>query len=359
MPETHLNSDQPSLSRDRLLAGVLITMTALGIVGCAIIAAPFVPALTWAVALAVVAHPVHAWIARRVQRPSVAAGLAVAVIAIGLLAPSIFVLHRITQDAGNRITGVRKAVESGELKSRLEQNPKTAGITRWVLSNVDVERELRELSESFQQRLGKWVRGTLWTITQILITMFLLFYLFRDRQGALNTACSLLPLSNREAGEFVDRVRSMIHATIYGTGVVAAIQGALGGVMFWILGIPGALLWGVAMGLLAIIPVLGAFVIWMPAAIGLAAQGTWVKAVILIVWGTVVVGLIDNLLYPMLVGREIRLHTAPVFIAIVGGLFVFGASGLVLGPLVLAVTLACIDVLRRRTAGNRSAQEPT
>jgi predicted PurR-regulated permease PerM len=169
----------------------------------------------------------------------------------------------------------------------------------------------------------------------------------------------LLPLSNREAGEFVERVRSMIHATIYGTVVVAAVQGALGGLMFWTLEIPGALLWGVAMGLLAIIPVLGAFVIWIPAAIGLAAQGSWGKAVVLTVWGTVVVGLIDNLLYPVLVGKEMRLHTVPVFIAIVGGLFVFGASGLVLGPVVLAVTLACIDVLRRRTAGNRSAQEPT
>jgi predicted PurR-regulated permease PerM len=91
----------------------------------------------------------------------------------------------------------------------------------------------------------------------------------------------------------------------------------------------------------------------------LAAQGDWGKALILAVWGTVVVGLIDNLLYPVLVGREIRLHTVPVFIAIVGGLFVFGASGLVLGPVILSLTLACIDILRRRTVANRSAQKPT
>ena len=169
---------------------------------------------------------------------------------------------------------------------------------------------------------------------------------------------SLLPLSDREADDVLERVRKMIHATIYGTLVVAAVQGALGGLMFLILGLPGSLLWGVAMGLLSIIPVLGAFVIWVPAAAGLAAQGSWPKAAVLTGWGLIVVSLIDNLLYPILVGKEMRLHTVPVFIAIVGGLFVFGASGLVLGPVVLALTLAFIDVLCRRTVNGRSAQDP-
>jgi predicted PurR-regulated permease PerM len=113
------------------------------------------------------------------------------------------------------------------------------------------------------------------------------------------------------------------------------------------------------MALLAVIPVLGAFVIWAPAAVMLAAQGHWGQAIILTLWGTVVIGLIDNLLYPVLVGKEMKLHTAPVFIAIVGGLFVFGTAGIVLGPVAFASTLALLDVLRRRTIGNRSAQEPT
>jgi predicted PurR-regulated permease PerM len=352
-------SEQPPLSRDRLLTIVLIIATAFGVIGCVILVAPFVPALVWALALAVVAHPVHDWMTRRVQRPGLAAGLAVAVITICLLAPTIFVAQQVGQQATEGFKRIQKAIQSGELESRLEQDPRTAGIARWAQTNINVEQEVRDLTESLQRRLGQWVRGTVWTVTQILITMFVLFYLFRDRTPAINMVSSFLPLSNREAGEVLERVRSMIHATIYGTIVVAAIQGALGGLMFWILKIPGALLWGVAMGLLAIIPVLGAFVIWIPAAIALAAQGSWAKAAILTVWGTVVVGLIDNLLYPMLVGKEMRLHTVPVFFAIVGGLFIFGASGLVLGPVILALTLAGIDVLRRRTAGNRSAQEPT
>jgi predicted PurR-regulated permease PerM len=145
-------------------------------------------------------------------------------------------------------------------------------------------------------------------------------------------------------------VGDTVFATVYGTLVVAAVQGTLGGLMFWWLGLPAPLLWGVVMGLLSIIPVLGAFIIWIPAAVFLAAQGAWGKAVILTLWGTVVIGLIDNLLYPILVGKRLRLHTVPVFIAIVGGLAVFGASGLVLGPVILALCDAALDLWRCRMA---------
>jgi predicted PurR-regulated permease PerM len=150
----------------------------------------------------------------------------------------------------------------------------------------------------------------------------------------------------------------MAHATIYGNVVVALIQGVLGGIMFAFLGLPAALLWSVAMALLSLVPNAGAFVIWLPAAVFLAAQGAWTKAVILAAWGVLVVGTIDNLLYPMLVGKDTRLHTLAVFFSVVGGLLAFGAAGLVLGPTALAGTLALVNVLKRRTAHHRSAVEP-
>jgi predicted PurR-regulated permease PerM len=359
MPDTKTTTGKQPLSRDRLATITLLILMATGTVLCIVIAVPFIPAIAWALAIAVIAHPVHEWFTRHIQRPDLAAGLAVLTITIGLLAPMVFLGRQIGREATEGFDRVQATIKSGELESELVRNPKTAGIARWIKDNINVEQELRQFGESAQRRLGSWVRGTVWTATQLLITIFLLFYMLRDRKAALTALRSLLPLSDREADEVLERVRAMIHATIYGTLVVATIQGALGGLMFWILGLPGALLWGVAMGLLAIIPVLGAFVIWVPAAIALVAQGNLAKAAILTAWGTIVVGLIDNLLYPVLVGKEMRLHTVPVFIAIVGGLFVFGASGLVLGPVVFAITLALFDVLRRRTAGNRSAQEPT
>jgi predicted PurR-regulated permease PerM len=120
--------------------------------------------------------------------------------------------------------------------------------------------------------------------------------------------------------------------------------------MFWWLGLPAPLLWGLIMGALAIVPVLGAFVIWIPAALFLALEGQWGRAVILAVWGTIVVGGIDNLLYPILVGNRLKLHTIPTFIAIVGGLIVFGASGVILGPVTLTATVLLLERWRARSA---------
>ena len=111
------------------------------------------------------------------------------------------------------------------------------------------------------------------------------------------------------------------------------------------------------MALFAVVPVLGTFVVWVPAALFLALEGHWGKALILTAWGGIIVASIDNLLYPTLVGQRMRLHTLPVFIAILGGLALFGAVGLVLGPVTLAVTVALIDIWRRRTAGGHTAEE--
>jgi predicted PurR-regulated permease PerM len=120
--------------------------------------------------------------------------------------------------------------------------------------------------------------------------------------------------------------------------------------MFWILGLPSPLLWGAVMAVLAVLPVLGAAIVWAPAALYLALTGSWEKALILTTWGAIAVGLVDNLLYPLIVKGRLRMHTVPVFISIIGGLVAFGAVGLVLGPVVLALAVALGDVWRRRMA---------
>jgi predicted PurR-regulated permease PerM len=118
--------------------------------------------------------------------------------------------------------------------------------------------------------------------------------------------------------------------------------------MFWALGLPTPLLWGLVMGLLSIVPVLGAFIVWIPAAVLLALDGSWVRALILAVWGGIVVGGIDNVLRPMFVGNRLRLHTIPAFISIIGGLLLFGAPGFILGPLAATTTLLVVEFWMRR-----------
>ena len=154
-----------------------------------------------------------------------------------------------------------------------------------------------------------------------------------------------------------EEIGNTIHATVYGTFIVAIVQGTLGGLMFWWLGLPSPMLWGVVMAILAIVPVLGAFIIWIPAAIFLLLIGSEGKALLLTIWGAVVIGWIDNLLYPMLVGSRLKLHTILAFVSIVGGLIVFGPTGLLLGPIMFTITRILLEIWSAQNKASRAADK--
>jgi predicted PurR-regulated permease PerM len=126
--------------------------------------------------------------------------------------------------------------------------------------------------------------------------------------------------------------------------------------IFWWLGLPAPVLWGMVMALLATVPNMGAFIVWAPTAAGLALQGDTQSAIILAVWGLTAISLIDNLLYPVMVGSRLRMHSALVFFSVLGGLFVFGVAGLILGPVTFALAQALIEIWRRRTAHGQAAE---
>jgi predicted PurR-regulated permease PerM len=338
------------------LVVVLVVATALLLFACWRLLQPFVGPIAWALALAVVAHPMHRWLARRIGKPGIAAGVAVLGVAILIVGPAIFVGHNLVKEAGTAVKTAQEEVKSGRWHEQLARSPRLQGAVTFLEKQVGLGEQFQGMVAEGGKRLSQVVAGSAWAVVELLLTFFVLFYLFRDRQKALGFLRSLVPLADREADDVFTRVSDTIHATIMGTLVVAAVQGALGGLMFWWLGFPAPILWGAIMALLSIVPVLGAFVIWVPAAIYLAATGHIGKAVILTAWGSIVVGLIDNLLYPILVGKKLRMHTVPVFFAIVGGLSAFGAAGLILGPVVLALTQAILEIWRRRTAFGNPAE---
>jgi predicted PurR-regulated permease PerM len=191
------------------------------------------------------------------------------------------------------------------------------------------------------------VGGAVGAIVQMVLVVFTLFYLFRDGERIRHAAYGLLPIRRVQAHDIALRTREVIGATVYGVLVIAAIQGTLGTIVFWILGLPSPLLWGVVMFFLSMIPMAGAFLVWVPAAAFLALTGAWVKAAILVGWGLLVISSIDNFLSPRLVGQRARLHELLIFFAVLGGLDVFGVLGLILGPVVVAVTLALIEMVRQ------------
>lgn len=143
---------------------------------------------------------------------------------------------------------------------------------------------------------ASFVRGSIVRLIGFVLTFYILFYFLRDRSAALESLRPLSPLSKLDMNRLFNEIIDTVHATLYGTLAVAIVQGTLGGLMFWWLGLPAPLLWGIVMGLLAIVPVLGAFVIWIPAALFLALEGSEGKALLLTLWGAIVVGGIDNLL---------------------------------------------------------------
>lgn len=342
-----------STTGSRVSLAILVAMAVVAVALSLLILTPFVPGLVWALSLAVVAWPLHERISRWIRWPSVAAGVSTAVVALTLLVPSLLMAWHVAAEAGERVEQAQQYLQSDRFEQLLNRYPPLArayGAVNGAVSGDSSSGQASsgEAMKSAGQIAEAWVAATLAALVQIAIALFSLFFLFRDRRAILSLFHSLLPMSHSEADYFLEQIRSMTHATIYGTLVVAAIQGMLGGLMFALLGIPGALLWGMVMAALSIIPSAGAFLIWLPTAAVLAAQGEAMKALILGLWGLLAVSTIDNVLYPLLVGKEVRLHTLPVFLAVIGGLAVFGAAGLVLGPIILAGTIALINIVARR-----------
>lgn len=313
-------------------------------------AAPFLPALAWALAITVLALPFHRVLCARIPHPDLAAAITVFAAAVTIVAPVILVSSNLIDEAADAARSVQGQVETGQWRQLMAPYPRLLPVVDWLDRQFNLPQTIKAISVGLAGFAGEFLRGSLQQAIMLLLTFYLLFYFLRDREAALNSIRRLSPLSTGQMAHLFRRLGDTLHATLYGTFVVAMVQGALGGLMFWWLELPSPLLWGVVMGLLAIIPVLGAFVVWIPAALFLLAIGAPGKALILAIWGTVVVGGIDNLLYPMLVGNRMRMHTVLVFISIVGGLFVFGAAGLILGPVVLTVTSVLLEVWRHQNA---------
>jgi predicted PurR-regulated permease PerM len=355
-PPEHPSNREGWWTRDHVLIMVLVAATVLLLFLCWKLALPFMGPIAWALALAIVAHPLYGWLAKRIEKPSLAAGLAVLVIALVIVAPAIFVGHNVVKQASVVVQAIHSGLESGQWQEQLARSPRLGPALAAVEKQANLGGQLQSITAEVGKRVAQIVTGSAWVLVELLLTFFVLFYLFRDRCLALASLRVLVPLSERETDEVFTRVSDTIQATIFGTLSVAMVQGTLGGLMFWWLGLPAPILWGAVMALLAIVPVLGAFIIWLPAALFLGATGQWGKAAILSAWGVLAVGLIDNLLYPMLVGKTLRLHTVPVFFAVIGGLALFGAVGLILGPVILALTDAILEIWCRRTAYGRPAE---
>ena len=359
--------------RGRLLRWIgLLVVSLVALYLCWKMLEPFVEVVLWAVVLVIVFFPVHRRIKARAGSPSWSAVLSCLLVIVVILVPLTLLTFAVVNELANFAqmlqpkpdgTGGGAAAASALLDPN---SPYVGPLVRWLGQYVDLGRlgsqefiaeRLKGVSGAIASRTLGFVGGAVGFVVEVFFVIFTMYYLFRDGERLRAAAYDIVPLSGDQAREIFDRTGEVISASVYGVLVIAVIQGVLGGLAFWALGLPSPLLWGVVMIFLSMIPMLGAFIVWVPAAVYLALTGQWVYAIILAVWGGLFIGSVDNFLRPKLVGERTRLHELLVFFSVLGGLQFFGVLGIVLGPVIVAITIALLDVLRHADGSKKEPPE--
>ncbi len=311
---------------------------------------PFYGAILWASVIAVLFRPLFSWLVPRFKgRRTVAALLTMTVASVIVILPAVLVLVALAREAAM----VVQHLKSGELNPALllrglfDALPEslTSLLARFGWSEFDVVQ--RKLAEVLTQGSRIIATQTL-SVGQdafslsvsLLITVYLAFFLVRDGAGIVRAVLHALPLAERHKQALVVQFGIVLRATVKGNLVIALLQGVLGGLAFFVLGVGGALLWAVLMAVLSLLPALGASLVWGPLALWLFLAGQTWSAVALIAWGVLVIGLVDNLLRPLLVGRDTGMPDYLVLISTLGGIAVLGLNGFVIGPTVAAMFMA-------------------
>ncbi|MEP6537300.1 MAG: AI-2E family transporter [Bryobacteraceae bacterium] len=324
----------------------LITLAAVILVG--LIALPFLPAITGAIGLAVITHRQHDWLRKKIRNQTLAAGLMLTLVIVILVIPAAFVVSGVARQivqASGYFQGAEFQKSFAELLAKHDRI--AAGVT-YVQQEFDLSDAVQKASSFIASHVGGFLGGSAATLTQLVLMLFTLFFLYRDREQSIQVLRSFLPLPESQKDILLTRIYDTLYATLQGSLSIALIQGALGGAMFWLLSIPAALLWGVFMSIMALIPSLGTFLVWMPAVVYLFLTDQHWKSAVLLAWGALVISTIDNILYPTLVGGRLRLHTVAVLFSVLGAIAMVGIPGIVLGPLILNVTLTLIDFWREQ-----------
>lgn len=309
---------------------------------------PFFGAVFWASVIGVLFHPLHYRLLERwSHRPNLAALTTLAVCVVIVIIPVLFVLGSFFQEGA----GLYQRLQSGEVDPGvyLDQVRKGFPVVQNLIERLGVDLDnLKQqvaggavsVSRFIGQNAVELGQNTLQFFMSLGLMLYVAYFLLRDGAKLIDLLVRALPLGDEREHLLFAKFAEVTRATVKGSLMVATLQGTLGGIIFWILDIPGALLWGVVMILLSLIPVVGAGLIWAPVAIYLFAAGDWVQGSVLVAFGVGVIGLVDNILRPILVGRDTKLPDYIVLLSTLGGFVLFGMNGFVVGPLIAALFMA-------------------
>jgi predicted PurR-regulated permease PerM len=311
---------------------------------------PFFSAVLWATVLAIVFAPLYQRLLSSIgQHPNLAALSTVLIIMTLVILPVSLTATVVVQEA----TDFYEKIQSGELDlgSFFQQlrDALPASVTnlldRFGLTNLGAVQErisdaLKRGSQFLAAQALTVGQGAADFVLGLVVMLYLLFFLLRDGAALSRRIQDAIPLPPEQERELFKKFATVIRATIKGSILVAALQGALGGLIFWALGLHAPVLWGVVMGLLALLPAVGAGLVWVPAAVYLLATGSILQGVVLLVFGALVIGLVDNILRPVLVGKDTKMPDYVVLISTLGGIATLGLNGFIIGPVIAAMFIA-------------------
>ncbi|MFD0666803.1 AI-2E family transporter [Ramlibacter sp. MAHUQ-53] len=356
-PDPH---SPPSLEH-RNLAWLAMALSA----GFVLIVWPLFGAVLWAVFIAIVFDPLHRRVEQQVggRSPNLAAFLTLTLVVLIVILPLIMVATAVVQETADVVQRVR----SGQIDFAGQIQALFDALPAWVRSIMDrfglfnlaaLQRQLSTLLAGSGQFITTHLvglgQGTLDFVVALFVMLYVLYFLLRDGRQLAARIVRTAPLEDDHVRQLMAQFVTVVRATVKGNLLIALVQGLLGGVAFAFLGLPGALLWGTLMALLSLLPAVGAAMVWGPVAAWFVFNGQVLSALGLTLWGVLVIGLVDNFLRPILVGKDTRMPDYLVLVATLGGIAVFGINGFVIGPVIAAMFLVAWNLLsglRRRPDG--------
>jgi predicted PurR-regulated permease PerM len=316
---------------------------------------PFFAPLLWACIIAVLFHPAQLWLTRRWgERPNLTALVTLLACVVLVVIPVLFLLASFLQQG----LWVFEQIQSGQLQpGKFIDNIRSAfPAVQGLLERFDIDMDtVRENATTAALAASQFLarnalavgQGTFGFVLKLMLMLYVAFFLLRDGRALVDKLVHAVPLGDERERMLLQKFAEVARATVKGNLVVAVVQGALGGLIFWILGLPAALLWAVVMTVLSLIPAVGAGLVWLPAAIYLYAVGEWISATVLIAYGVLIIGLADNVLRPLLVGRDTKLPDWMVLLSTLGGIAMVGINGFVIGPLIAVLFVAFWQIFSR------------
>ncbi|HET9490685.1 MAG TPA: AI-2E family transporter [Methylomirabilota bacterium] len=326
---------------------------------------PFAVAILWATIVAILFAPLNRRLTAAMrQRQTLAALATLAIIVVMVILPLTLITASLVEEAAN----VYVRIQSGELnfgqyfRQVVEALPPWADelLTRSGLTTLGALQErlsagLMRASQFLATQAVGIGQRTFDFIVNLFVMLYLLFFLLRDGEALVSRIKDATPLRAEQQRQLADKFAVVIRATIKGSIVVAVLQGALGGLMFWLLGIRAPLLWGVLMAALSLLPAVGPALVWLPVALYLFVTGSVWQGIVLTAYGVLVIGLVDNVVRPLMVGTDTKIPDYVVLVSTLGGIALFGINGFVIGPLIAAIFIAAWDIFAaaRSNPGDR------